>query len=145
MSDLEPGRAHNGGYSTDGVDPKAVRELARRLIRPLRERAKTLGYALAEHGSRERDIDLVAVPWGERACPPESLANGLRQVLDQLYGVGLEVGPNEKHPKPHGRLCWSFWIKPWTYVDLSVFPPQASPEVKTVLGPTAHLVRGVTP
>ena len=145
MSDLEPSRAHNGGYSTDAVDPEAVRELARRIIRPLRERAKALGYALAEHGSQARDIDLIAVPWGDSAHPPEALANSLRQVLDQLYGVGLEVGPSDKQPKPHGRLCWSFWIKPWTYVDLSVFPPGPMRLKQTVLGATDHLVCGVTP
>lgn len=123
MIDVEPSRAHNGGYSTDATDPEAVKALARRIIRPLRERAKALGYALTVHGSLERDIDLVAVPWTERAHPAEGLANSLRQVLEQLYGVGLEVPPSEKHPKPHGRLCWSFWIRPWTYVDLSIYPP----------------------
>lgn len=122
-SDLEPSRIHNGGLSTDGVDPEMVKALARRLIRPLREHAKVLGYALAAHGSLERDIDLIAVPWAPSAWDPEVLANGMRQELEKLYGVLLEVGPNAEHPKPHGRLCWSFWIKPWTYVDLSVFPP----------------------
>lgn len=128
MSDVEPNRAHNGGYSTDATDPEAVRAIARRIVRPLRERAKVLGYALTEHGSQARDIDFVAVPWSDKAWPPEALANGLRQVLEQLYGVGLEVPPSEKHPKPHGRLCWSFWIRPWTYIDLSVYPPAAAGE-----------------
>ena len=48
MSDLEPARAHNGGYSTDAVDPEAVRELARRLVRPLRERAKLVAEDVRE-------------------------------------------------------------------------------------------------
>jgi hypothetical protein len=129
MSDLEPSRAHNGGFSTDGVDPDDVRALARRIIRPLRERAKALGYALTEHGSLARDIDLVAVPWAESAHPAEHLANSLRQVLETLYGVGLEVPPGTA--RAHGRLCWSFWIKPWTYVDLSVFPP--APQTSTAM------------
>lgn len=82
-----------------------------------------MGYALGVHGSQERDIDLVAVPWTDQAVAPEGLANSLRQVIEGLYPIGLESGPGEKHPKPHGRLCWSFWLRPWTYIDLSVFPP----------------------
>lgn len=121
--DLEPRKVHNGGYSTDGTDPKMVKAMARRVIRPLRERAQALGYALTVHGSLARDIDLVAVPWADRAHPPEALANSLRQVLNKLYPIGLEVGPNEAHPKPHGRLSWSWWIRSWTYIDLSIFPP----------------------
>ncbi len=121
--DLEPRKVHNGGHSTDGVDPEKVRALSRRIIRPLRERAKVLGYALAVHGSMERDIDLVAVPWTDKAYPAEALATSLRQVLDTLYPIELEVGPSETHPKPHGRLCWSWWIRSWTYVDLSILPP----------------------
>lgn len=129
MTDLEPSKVADGGFSTDGVDPEMVRALARRIIRPLRERAKMLGYALTVHGSLERDIDLVAVPWTDMASqyPPEALAASLRQVVEKLYGVGLEVGPNQAHPKPHGRLCWSWWLRSWTYIDLSVIPPAPEP------------------
>jgi len=123
---LEPRKVHNGGLSTDGVDPRKVQAVARRIIRPLRERAKVLGYALAEHGSRSRDIDLVAIPWTDRAVEPEALANSLRQVLQQLYPIHGEVSPNAEHPKPHGRLCWSWWIRTWTYIDLSVMPLSSS-------------------
>jgi hypothetical protein len=81
-----------------------------------------LGYALAVHGSQERDIDLVAIPWTDRAHSPEVLVASFRQVLNGIYPIEAEVGPNVEHPKPHGRLCWSFWIRPWTYIDLSVMP-----------------------
>lgn len=122
---VEPRKVHNGGYSTDAVDPEMVKALARRVIRPIRERARDLGWAVSIHGSLERDIDLIAVPWTERACEPEALVNSFRQVLTKLYGIGLEVGPSSEHPKPHGRLCWSFWIRPWTYIDLSIYPPSS--------------------
>lgn len=123
---ITPLRVHHGGHTTDGADPEMVKALARRVIRPLRERAKHLGYAIGVHGSLERDIDLIAVPWTERACPPEGLATSLKQVLSKLYPVELEVAPGEGPTKPHGRLCWSWWIRPWTYIDLSVFPPTTS-------------------
>lgn len=138
---IEPLKVHNGGLSTDGADPKKVKALARRLIRPLRREARVLGYALAIHGSRERDIDLIAVPWTDEAAPAEKLASRMRHELKKLYGIKGEVPPNEAKPKPHGRLCWSFWIKSWTYVDLSVFPPQphvlTPQEVEVVWPPAA--------
>lgn len=118
---LTPRRVHNGGFSTDGADPEMVRALARRILRPLREQARDMGYALGVHGSLERDIDLIAVPWAEGAKPVEQLVERLRRTIDRLYPIGLEVGPNTS--KPHGRLCWSWWIRPWTYIDLSVLPP----------------------
>jgi hypothetical protein len=118
---LEPLKVHNGGLSTDATDPAKVKALARRIIRPLRERARVLGYAIAVHGSLERDIDLVAVPWTDKAYPPEQLASSLRQVLEKLYPIHGEV--TNTVPRPHGRQCWSWWIRTWTYVDLSVFPP----------------------
>lgn len=121
---IEPMRHLAGGHSTDGADPELVAALARRIIRPMRERARILGYALAMHGSLARDIDLVAVPWAESAKAPDVLAGGLRQVLARMYPIELEVSPAlAAHKKPHGRLCWAWWIRPWTYVDLSVFPP----------------------
>lgn len=125
MRGVEPRKVHNGGLSTDAVDPEMVKALARRIIRPLRERAKALGYALCVHGSLERDIDLVAVPWTDRAYPAEALAASLREVVDKLYPILGEVTP-VTHPsavRPHGRQCWAWWIRSWTYIDLSVFPP----------------------
>lgn len=120
---LVPLRHFQGGHSTDGADPLEVEALARRIMRPLRAEAKLHGYALASHGSMARDIDLIAVPWTEGAKSPAVLLGGLRSVLRRLYPITLEVGPNLEHPKPHGRECWSFWIRPWTYIDLSIFPP----------------------
>lgn len=123
---VEPLKHHNGGLSTDGADPKLVKALARRIIRPLRERAKLCGWALAVHGSLARDIDLVAVPWTDRALTEDQLAGSLKQVLAKMYPIELEIAPGAGQPKPHGRLCWSWWIRPWTYVDLSIFPRPCS-------------------
>lgn len=126
---LIPLRHFNGGLSTDGADPQDVEALARRIIRPLRTEAKLHGYALAVHGSLARDIDIVAVPWVAEAKAADALVKGLRMVLQRLYPIEGEIPPNLEHPRPHGRLCWAFWIRPWTYIDLSVIPPIASAEV----------------
>ncbi len=34
------------------------------------EEARRHGYALAPHGSLQRDLDLIAVPWSEEAAAP---------------------------------------------------------------------------
>jgi len=112
------------------------REYAERLIPLLRERAKTLGYALGVHGSLARDIDLIAVPWTAESVPAGELAEALRQVaaieLEWCF-MDRHEGADEYHlkgapgAKPHGRLVWAFFLPGGPYIDLSVMPraPQA--------------------
>lgn len=82
-----------------------------------------LGYALALHGSLQRDLDLIAVPWTEQAVPPDELVSSLCGIFD--------VEPN--HPigspqvRPHGRLSWSIPLWWGAYLDLSVMPRQERP------------------
>ncbi|HEY6731952.1 MAG TPA: hypothetical protein VI039_13130 [Solirubrobacterales bacterium] len=79
------------------------------------------GYAVACHGSRVRDLDLVAIPWVEdTAYTPLMIAEEIARAIP-----GTISGKAEK--KPHGRL--GFVIQPkvhwgfdrW-YIDLSVMP-----------------------
>lgn len=108
-------------------------ELYEKLIEPMREEAKRLGYALAVHGSLIRDIDLVACPWTTDAVPARELADALQAVAEKVHGFALNkdmIGSanppyfEEGAPggKPHGRLCWSFWLNSKSYIDLSVMP-----------------------
>lgn len=108
-----------------------------RLIEPLRERARELGYALGVHGSLKRDIDLIAAPWTEDAEHPFILARELRKVAEVVVGYA-EPAMHERSDwhemgmpgstKPHGRLCWTFMLKrglppgKCPYLDLSVMP-----------------------
>jgi hypothetical protein len=84
------------------------------------------GYALALHGSLQRDLDVVAVPWTEDASDEETLVNAITEV------VGGFVSPmHEMVEKPHGRRVW---VISWggaselgsseraTYIDLSIMP-----------------------
>jgi hypothetical protein len=80
------------------------------------------GYALALHGSFTRDLDLVAVPWTEKACEPEHL---VRRIL-----AACEETLREQHgnpgTKPHGRKVWTLIFSAFgdpRFVDLSIFPP----------------------
>ena len=84
----------------------------------LAERARSLGYALALHGSVQRDLDLVAIPWVEYAASPDYLVQSLCSAFD------LETKPTEGELRPHGRITWSIPLWWGAYIDLSVIPPK---------------------
>ena len=78
------------------------------------------GYAVVVHGSKVRDLDLVAVPWQETALSAQDVAEIIAAAIP---GV-LHSGPTEK---PHGRVALSILPRYWFgfdrgYVDLSVMP-----------------------
>lgn len=92
------------------------------IVERLRPAARELGYALALHGSLDRDLDVLAVPWTATAAPAAALAECVRTGLAGWYV------PHVPQPerKPHGRLAWSI-LPPWgghPYIDLSVMPRQ---------------------
>ena len=93
-----------------------------KIIGPLRETGRTLGYALAVHGSIKRDIDIVAIPWTRKACSAGHLAEKLRQETEKIIGFAVfgNDGPFPR-PKPHGRKCWTIHFN-GTYIDLSIMP-----------------------
>jgi uracil phosphoribosyltransferase len=79
----------------------------------IRRVAKALGWAIGEHGTKERDIDLIAVPWDGQACSRETL---LDEILRATKGMITDV-----NPKPHGRVGYiiqGYGHKP---IDLSIF------------------------
>jgi len=82
-------------------------------------RAREFGYALALHGSLQRDFDLVAIPWTENATPPIDLVTALCEEFDVSPNHPIEMPTN----KPHGRLAWSIPLWWGAYIDLSVIPP----------------------
>lgn len=93
--------------------------------------ARRGGYAIAVHGSLQKDLDLIAVPWTDEASgPAEELVESIAIALDWIYG------PRED--KPHGRKGWTLvphstapkgrGVDAW-YIDLSVIePPDPAPE-----------------
>lgn len=52
------------------------------ILRPLKKQARSMGYALAVHGSMARDLDLVAVPWVEGAVDPIELVEAFVEIID---------------------------------------------------------------
>lgn len=78
--------------------------------------ARRFGYALAVHGSLQRDLDLVAIPWAEDAGPPDELITGIKAE----YAV-MVIG--EPAQKPHGRLAYTLAVGFGDCaVDLSFMP-----------------------
>lgn len=80
---------------------------------------RQLGYAIGVHGSKVKDLDLIAAPWTDEATTPRELVESICYALPGIYGP-----PNEK---PHGRIGWviqptpQWGIDAW-YIDLSVMP-----------------------
>jgi hypothetical protein len=96
-------------------------------ITPFRNIAREHGYALAVHGSLARDIDMVAVPWTERAGDPESLLKDMKGAAIGVFGRA-RLDPSEPDTwteKPHGRRAKSIHVYcegHFFYFDISVMP-----------------------
>ena len=95
------------------------------ILPPMRRAAKDAGYAITVHGSLDRDIDLVAVPWREHGVW------SMDALIDALVGAmrGV-VGRAHCHDKawaekPHGRRAKMLlaWVgENSANIDLSVMP-----------------------
>jgi len=110
--------------------------------------ARSLGYALAIHGSVVTDLDLIAVPWTREACSDLELMQALMQHLgavnyrelltrqcdwatpeqiDQMV-AGEHARKGDPHDsagaalKPHGRKAWNLYLHAGIRIDLSVMP-----------------------
>lgn len=83
-------------------------------VAPIREAARACGYAIGEHGTKERDLDLIAAPWVDVAVDPDELVTAIAAAIDGRI-VG---GPTTK---PLGRKAYTIlkngWFKP---IDISV-------------------------
>jgi hypothetical protein len=89
------------------------------------EVVRPLGYALTLHGSMNRDLDLVAIPWTDEAAPPEKVVEVITEKIEGF--TGWDNKPGKK--KPHGRRCWLIWFKGvdlpqggGACIDLSIMP-----------------------
>ena len=78
------------------------------------------GWACLAHGSFTRDLDLLLVPWADRAVEddPQYLVNRIADAA----GLKIQGPPSEK---PHGRMAWSLLLPGFTevrWVDVSAMP-----------------------
>ena len=81
----------------------------------IRELAKEVGYAIGEHGSKERDLDLIAAPWTEDAI-------GNYALLEHI-AKGMNAKILTMEWKPFRRFAATMqidgYVKP---IDISVMP-----------------------
>jgi hypothetical protein len=94
------------------------------LLPRIRTAGKELGYAIAVHGSMQRDLDLVAIPWVENAASAERL---VAFIADEVRG--FVIGDISMHGtldtptrQPHGRQSWNICWGGKAFIDLSVMP-----------------------
>lgn len=84
-------------------------------VHPIRMIAKEFGYAIAEHGSKEADLDLIAVPWVATNMTQREFVFRLAKAINAIV--------LETEDKPMGRFAATLqidgWFKP---IDLSVTP-----------------------
>lgn len=96
------------------------------LLPRIRERGKELGYAIAIHGTMERDFDLLAVPWTEDAGSADDLVHFIAEAVGgYVIGDGVnEHGMVSDKPtvQPHGRMSWNICWGGKAFIDLSVMP-----------------------
>jgi hypothetical protein len=87
-------------------------------IARIRSLAREVGYAVGVHGTMERDLDLIAVPWVAEAVQPVALAQHI------AAGLCGDVVDYETQDKPCGRWSCNIHTPGWTkLIDLSVMPP----------------------
>lgn len=92
------------------------------------------GYACVMHGSFTRDLDLLLVPWEERARPNREQ---LLKLIAQACGLRFRDGHEDIYQskadftdKPHGRkACSLYFAEPSDrrWVDISIMPCVAVP------------------
>lgn len=102
------------------------------ILPPMRLAAKEFGYSIAVHGSLNRDIDLVAIPWREHnLAEPDDLVVALCGAARGVIGRCGRQGKDWTE-KPHGRRAVTLlaWVGENTaHLDLSVMPMiKAEPE-----------------
>lgn len=114
MNEVPPREESPIGATYGIIDPDYGRVYT--IIRKL---AWEEGYAIGLHGSFTRDLDLIAVPWEDRACEPEHLVARIVDATD------LRSPSSNPGKKPQGRLVWTLLFKGFNdprFVDLSIMP-----------------------
>lgn len=83
----------------------------------LAEITRKHGYALAVHGTLQRDMDLICVPWVESPSEP---ADVVKEITTE-FAIKLVGGPPAI--KEHGREAWTISIGfGECFIDLSFMP-----------------------
>lgn len=114
----------------------------------LKEIALKYGYNLVLHGSLNRDLDLIAIPWQETLGNYDEMieefawaiggslmyANGVDRSHTKTIGEEIKKDWPKNTVKHHGRMQYVInlnrecsmkdgeWVDPQYYIDISVIP-----------------------
>ena len=83
----------------------------------LAEIARAHGYALSVHGSMNRDMDLVCIPWADEVSEPQVVVDAIcsRYAIKPVHEGFIH--------KNHGRICMLISIEFGSCaIDLSFMP-----------------------
>ena len=116
------------------------------MFEPLKEIAIKYGYNLVLHGSLNRDMDLIAIPWIEGVGYDEAMIDEICEFIGGEINLFSRLDENNNvvnerfTPKPHGRKAYvidifrggymsgsgfsdvTYFKDPQTYLDISVLP-----------------------
>ena len=91
--------------------------------------ARTFGYNLVLHGSMNRDLDLIAIPWEEKLGDVDEMMEKFAEIVDGTVMIQTEA---QKNCFPHGRtscvinILRANKLKDYEdaeyYLDISVIP-----------------------
>ena len=113
----------------DVVQGAYNRALLDLILQPIRITAKDAGYAITVHGSLNRDVDLVAIPWREHSVvDPDRLVALISGAIAAITGRCNHE--REWTEKPHGRrakILIAWCGENSCNIDLSVMPTAAKP------------------
>lgn len=116
----------NTEHSQEAIDKTALLDRYGPKVRPIAyachlpritAKAREFGYAIAVHGSLQRDMDLIAVPWSETASDEEELIKAICETVG-----GFRIKGQDVEEKPHGRRAWLIHMGAGLYIDLSIMP-----------------------
>jgi len=111
-------------------------------IQALKEEAAYFGYNLVVHGSMNRDMDLILIPWDQKLGDLDQLLDKMAQIVGGKRLI--EEGKNA-HKIYHWRKSYVININrggPWNdyedeqfYIDISVLPaePDAAEWIRGLL------------
>lgn len=99
------------------------------ILPPMRRTAKDVGYSIAVHGSLNRDIDLVAIPWREHVvADADRLVVLLSGAIASVTGrCNPERGWTEKPQGRRARILLAWCGENTANIDLSVMPAISPP------------------
>ncbi len=84
----------------------------------LKDAALDVGWALGLHGSLNTDMDIMAMPWTEKAVPVGQMIDALKSCFSENKFMDREIEPYFN--KPNGRVVYTMSIWSDFYLDINV-------------------------